>query len=58
MTMFANRVGDTQSVKVSITYGPVEASVQEEAGHLRSFHYQLGVLLDVMDAERKAAAAS
>lgn len=52
MTLFASR-SDTnrENAKVQITYGPVTASVEEHRSHLRSFHDQLGRLLDELDAE-------
>lgn len=56
MTMTASRDGG--NVKFGITYGPVSASVTEDPGHARSFHGQLGRLLDgiegVKDAEGRA----
>jgi hypothetical protein len=52
MTMTANRVNSTSPcVKVTTTYGPVTASVEEDYRHLRSFHTQLGKILDDMEAE-------
>lgn len=43
MTLHATREG--KNVKVHITYGPVTAAVEEEAGHVAHFHAQLGNLL-------------
>jgi hypothetical protein len=43
MTLHATR--DGKNVKVHITYGPVTAAVEEEAGHVAHFHAQLGNLL-------------
>jgi len=43
MTLHATR--DGKNVKVHITYGPVSASVEEEAGHVAHFHAQLGALI-------------
>ena len=55
MTMTANRETEgSQKVKVGITYGPVTASVVEDAGHLRGFHSHLGTLLDKIEAEELA----
>lgn len=50
MTISASR--DNDNVKVQITYGPVTAHVIEEPAHARSFHDQLGRLLDQLDAEK------
>jgi hypothetical protein len=47
MTMSAAREGE--NVKISINYGPVYASVTEQPGHARSFHGQLGRLLDEVE---------
>jgi hypothetical protein len=43
MTLHATREG--KMVTVHTTYGPVSASVTEEAGHVAHFHAQLGGLL-------------
>lgn len=51
MTMIAQRVDNTSRIKVGITYGPVTTSIEEEAGHLRYFHNQLGQLLEQYDEE-------
>lgn len=54
MTMYASRSEtNPENAKVQITYGPVTASVEEHRSHLRSFHDQLGRLLDEMEAEPK-----
>lgn len=39
------------NVKVTITYGPVVASVEEHVSHVRAFHSQLGSLLDEIEKE-------
>lgn len=58
MTMYASRSEtNPDSAKVQITYGPVTASVEEHRSHLRSFHDQLGRLLDEMEAEAKPSDA-
>lgn len=52
MTMTANRENSTSpNVKVGITYGPVIASVVEDYRHLRSFHTQLGQILEQIERE-------
>ncbi len=56
MTIFASRERK-DAVKVSFTFGPVSASIEEYPSHLRYFHTQLGELLDAIDAEQKAEAA-
>lgn len=50
MTMFAQRPDTrTDNIKISITYGPVTASVEEPASHLRYFWSELGRLLDEVE---------
>jgi hypothetical protein len=56
--MFSQRIEKSTRIKVGITYGPVSASIEEEAGHLRGFHDQLGRQLDEIEAERQATAAT
>lgn len=52
MTVSAQRVDPrSQDVKVQFTYGPLQASCTENRSHLRSFHTDLGRLLDQMEAE-------
>jgi hypothetical protein len=54
MTVFASRSEtNAENAKLSITYGPVTATVEEHRSHLRSFHDQLGRLLDEMEADAK-----
>lgn len=56
MTIFANRSEHAKdAIKVGITYGPVSTSIEENVGHLRGFHTQLGQLLDQIEAEKAAA---
>lgn len=40
-----------QSAEVRVTYGPISILVDEQVGHLRSFHGDLGRLLDRMEAK-------
>lgn len=49
MTLHAARKGE--NVTVNITYGPVTASVEEHPAHARSFHGQLGRLLDEVEGK-------
>ena len=57
MTMFASRPNEnSRAIKVGITYGPGSTYIEEDAGHLRGFHTQLGQLLDQIEAEAKAKA--
>jgi len=49
VTIHASKVSD-QSVKVGVTYGPVSTYIEEHPGHLRSFHTQLGQILDEIEA--------
>lgn len=51
MTLTASRGRGTGQVIVRTTYGPVTNEVNEDRGHVRSFHTQLGQLLDQLDAE-------
>lgn len=51
MTLSAQRVEGTQDVIVRTTYGPVMNEVREAGGHVRSFHTQLGRLLDELEAD-------
>lgn len=44
-------------VIVRTTYGPVTNEVVEDVGHVRSFHTQLGNLLDELDADKAAREA-
>lgn len=51
MTFFAAKSTETgyagqPRVDVHVTYGPVSIKVTEDPGHLRSFHRELGRLLD------------
>ena len=43
--------GDRKRVDVGITYGPIMIRVEEDMVHLRSFHFQLGKLLDESEKE-------
>ena len=52
MTLHASR--DGQKITVHSTYGPATHKITEDAPHVRSFHAQLGALLDDADAEREA----
>lgn len=59
MTFFAEKSAVTgypgrPNVDVHITYGPVTIVVNEDAGHLRSFHRELGKLLDELDKQKAA----
>lgn len=58
MTMTASRANGADNIKVQITYGPVTASVEEHYGHLRSFHKELGRLLDEVEADKADAATT
>ena len=50
MTMSAQKVHENSpNIKVSITYGPVTATVEEDYRHLRYFWGELGNLLDQME---------
>jgi hypothetical protein len=40
-----------KAADVRVTYGPIVITVDEDAGHLRSFWGQLGVLLDQIESE-------
>lgn len=48
MTLHATR-DPHDTVKVHMTYGPVTAAVTEDPGHARSFHGQLGRVLDQIE---------
>lgn len=51
MTIFASKVHENSpNVKIGITYGPVSTYIEENVGHLRNFHTELGKLLDEMEA--------
>lgn len=45
MTLYATRESKDGKVSVSMTYGPIQAKVIEDAGHVGSFWAQLGRLL-------------
>jgi hypothetical protein len=56
MTLTANKGrpatnGGPPSVVVRTTYGPITNEVTEDHRHVRSFHTQLGVLLDEIEKE-------
>lgn len=55
MTFWAAREKTTSGDKfaVHVTYGPISITVQEDPGHLRSFHGELGRLLDAAEQEAK-----
>lgn len=42
----------TPQVDVQVTYGPVSVKVTEDPGHLRSFHRELGKLLDGIEQDK------
>ena len=57
MTFFAQQdPHNPRQVKVSCTYGPAEFHMTEDAAHKRSFHRELGRLLDKVEAEQKVNA--
>lgn len=49
----SNAYSGVPHVDVHVTYGPVSVKVTEDAGHLRSFHGELGRLLDQIEQEQK-----
>jgi len=52
MTLSAHRPNPTSpNVKVTLNYGPIFASCEENHQHVRSFHTLLGQLLDEMEKE-------
>lgn len=52
MTLFASRSeNNKRNVKVQTTYGPITNVVEEDISHVRSFHTDLGRLLDEMEGE-------
>lgn len=55
MTFTASKSHDVsygrKHVDVQLTYGIITVKVTEDVGHLRSFHTQLGRLLDDIEAE-------
>lgn len=51
MTLHATRKG--QKITVHTTYGPTNHSVEEDAQHVRSFHTELGKMLDEAEREKK-----
>lgn len=52
MTFHAKaKEGQPSTAEVHTTYGPIRIVVDEHIGHLRSFHGDLGRLLDRMEAE-------
>lgn len=55
MTFWASKSGnDNKNVDVQITYGIISVKVTEDAGHLRSFHRELGKLLDEVEQDKAA----
>lgn len=52
MTLFASRSeNNKRNVKVQTTYGPITNLVEEDVSHVRSFHTDLGRLLDEIESE-------
>ncbi len=51
MTLWASKGTGKGQVTVTTTYGPITNQVTEDKVHARSFHTQLGQLLDQLDAE-------
>lgn len=45
------------TVEVHTTYGPIAIQVDEHIGHARSFHQQLGVVLDELEAKMRESEA-
>jgi hypothetical protein len=57
MTFFVKR-SETKpaTVEVHTTYGPITIQVDEHLGHARSFHQQLGSVLNELEAELRESA--
>ena len=51
MTLSAQKGLTPNQVVVRTTYGPITNEVAEDRLHVRSFHTQLGQLLDQLDEE-------
>lgn len=41
-----------ERIMVQTTYGPITNTVVEDIGHAKSFHSQLGALIEQVEAER------
>jgi len=59
MTLTASRVqkhpnapeGTPEKIVVRTTYGPITNEVTEDLGHVKSFHAQLGSLIESIEGE-------
>lgn len=49
MTFFAQAAPGGKRVVVNVTYGPISIKVDEDPGHLRNFHAELGTLLSTIE---------
>ena len=65
MTLTANRAerhpntpeSTPERIVVRTTYGPITNEVTEDIGHVKSFHAQLGQLIEQLEADKASTEA-